>query len=115
MANDPLEHGGPLPGSGLPHDDPMAATGPARDDPRAGAALPHDDLLTRAASAASGESGEGRQPPTGALEQDPHPTPRPRPPRGGAPPRRGGGGESTRYRPVAPRVGGGARRPPRAR
>ncbi|MGW5047407.1 xanthine dehydrogenase family protein molybdopterin-binding subunit [Streptomyces griseoluteus] len=76
MANDPLEHGGPLPGTDLPHDDPMAATGPTRDDPRAGAALPHDDLVTRAASAASGESGEGRQPPTGALEQDSHPTPR---------------------------------------
>ncbi|MGW2725339.1 xanthine dehydrogenase family protein molybdopterin-binding subunit [Streptomyces sp. NPDC001492] len=54
MANDPLEHGGQLPGTDLPH----------------------DDLVTRAASAASGESGEGRQPRTGALEQDPQPTPR---------------------------------------
>ncbi|GHF34921.1 xanthine dehydrogenase family protein molybdopterin-binding subunit [Streptomyces griseoluteus] len=76
MANDPLEHGGPLPGTGLPHDDPVAATGPARDDPRAGTALPHEDLVTRAASAAPGESGEGRRPRTGALEQDPHPAPR---------------------------------------
>ncbi|WP_460105424.1 xanthine dehydrogenase family protein molybdopterin-binding subunit [Streptomyces sp. YKOK-J1] len=98
MANDPLEHGGPLPGTGLPHDDPMAATGLPRDDPLAGPGLPHDDPMaavgaargappadagpphddpvTRAATAAPGEAGADRRPRSGALEQDPHPTPR---------------------------------------
>ncbi|MFF3637955.1 xanthine dehydrogenase family protein molybdopterin-binding subunit [Streptomyces sp. NPDC002250] len=98
MAHDPLEHGGPLPGTGLPHDDPMAATGLPRDDPlsgtglphhdpmaAAGAArddalsgtgLPHDDPLTRTASADPAEAGGERQPRTGALDRDPHPTPR---------------------------------------
>ncbi|MGW1591623.1 xanthine dehydrogenase family protein molybdopterin-binding subunit [Streptomyces sp. NPDC002386] len=98
MANDPLEHGGPLPGTGLPHDDPMAATGLPRDDPPAGPGLPHDDAMaavgaardappadagpphddpvTRAATGAPGEAGADRRPRSGALEQDPHPTPR---------------------------------------
>ncbi|MFF9172653.1 xanthine dehydrogenase family protein molybdopterin-binding subunit [Streptomyces sp. NPDC014793] len=98
MANDPLEHGGPLPGTGLPHDDPMAATGLPRDDPLAGPGLPHDDPMAavgaardappadagpphddpvpRAATAAPGEAGADRRPRSGALEQDPHPTPR---------------------------------------
>ncbi|MER6036670.1 xanthine dehydrogenase family protein molybdopterin-binding subunit [Streptomyces sp. NPDC001835] len=98
MAHDPLEHGGPLPGTGLSHDDPMAATGLPRDDPlsgtglphhdpmaAAGAArddalsgtgLPHDDPLTRTASADPAEAGGERQPRTGALDRDPHPTPR---------------------------------------
>ncbi|MGW5306287.1 xanthine dehydrogenase family protein molybdopterin-binding subunit [Streptomyces griseoluteus] len=76
MANDPLEHGGPLLATDPPYNDPVAATGPARDDRRAGTGLPHDGLVTRAASAASDESGEGRRLRTGALEQDPHPTPR---------------------------------------
>ncbi|MFF9605332.1 molybdopterin cofactor-binding domain-containing protein [Streptomyces sp. NPDC014684] len=96
MANDPLAHGGPLPGTGLPHDDPMAATGLPRDDPTTGTGLPHDDPMAAtgaprddpvagtglphddplARTAAAPEAGAGRRPGTGALEQDPLPTPR---------------------------------------
>ncbi|MFF3162128.1 xanthine dehydrogenase family protein molybdopterin-binding subunit [Streptomyces sp. NPDC003273] len=96
MANDPLAHGGPLPGTGLPHDDPMAATGLPRDDPTSGTGLPHDDPMAAtgaprddpvagtglphddplARTAAAPEAGAGRRPGTGALEQDPLPTPR---------------------------------------